>query len=298
MDDALAQSSGLRWEPRVPDQRSEFDIAPAGSGMTAIAYGHGPVVVCIHGALGDYRQWDSIGSALRRNFRVVALSRRQHWPAQPSASAAAYSVESHRDDLFVLLRSIGERVHLVGHSYGALVALSAALADPALLRSLIVIEPPLHGLLTAATIGLEAELASRGAMVATMRSQIRAGDDRGASVTLIDWVQSGAGGFAALLEKHRAQLLDNAATIGPTYATPPPPLACAQLRDVAVPTLVLSGARTRLFYGLAAEATAACIPRARAAKIAQAGHMAIIDNPRATADAIRAFASGVDDARP
>jgi len=248
-----------------------------------MASGRGTPVVLVHGALGDYRQWDGIVSRLKSRHRTVALSRRCHWPNSPPDGRVAYSVESHRDDLLALLRSIGEPVHLAGHSYGALVVLSAALGEPALLRSLILIEPPLSGLLPAAAKGLDAELTSRASMLAAMRAQIAAGDDEAASVTLIDWVQERVGGFAALPESACAQLLANAATIGPTYATAPQNITCAHLRTLRIPVLVLNGALSRPFYRFAASAATACMSGALTAEIPQSGHMAIVESPAATA---------------
>src|SRR4029078_11693741 len=95
--------------------RHSPDVAPAASEMTAHATGRGPALILVHGALGDYRQWDSIASRLQPHFRVVAVSRRFHWPNNPPAATVDYSVESHRDDLFALLHSIAGPVHLVGH---------------------------------------------------------------------------------------------------------------------------------------------------------------------------------------
>ena len=268
---------------------TQTNIASPDSGITAMVSGRGVPVVLVHGALGDYRQWNAVGARLRSRFRVVALSRRLHWPNAPSPAGGAYTIESHRDDLLALLGTLEEPVHLVGHSYGALVVLSAVLAAPQLVRSLVLIEPPLTGLLPVAGSGLDAELASRSAMLAAMRADIAAGADEAASVRLIDWVQAAAGGFIALPESGRAQLLANAHTIGPTYAIAPQSMTCVQLQDIRLPTLVLHGALTRTFYRLAAQAAAACIAHTRSAEIADAGHMAIIENPGATALLLRMF---------
>ena len=46
-----------------------------------------------------------------------------------------------------------------------------------------------------------------------------------------------------------------------------------------VPTLVLNGERTRMWYRLIGQAMAACVPGACAATIEAAGHMAIVGNP-------------------
>jgi pimeloyl-ACP methyl ester carboxylesterase len=59
-----------------------------------------------------------------------------------SGDAAAYSIQREADDVAAVVRSAGERVTLLGHSYGALCCLEAALQLPGLHR-LIAYEPPL-----------------------------------------------------------------------------------------------------------------------------------------------------------
>jgi esterase len=257
--------------------------------MTALATGRGPALILVHGALGDYRQWDSIAKILRPRFRVVAVSRRFHWPNNPPTPTADYSVESHRDDLLALLRSIAEPVHLVGHSYGASVVLSAALAEPSIVRTLTLIEPPLPSLLPASAPELAEENASRAAMVVTLRAQVATRKDKAAALTLFDWAQGGPGGFAALPEACRHQLLENANTIGPTYATPPPGYTCSQLERLSMPTLILSGGDTRAFYRRSAQAAAHCIAGSRSGVIRDARHMVIVENADATAAAMLDF---------
>ncbi len=257
--------------------------------MTAHATGRGPALILVHGALGDYRQWDSIASRLQLHFRVVAVSRRFHWPNNPPTATVDYSVESHRDDLLALLHSIAGPVHLVGHSYGAAVVLSAALVEPSIVRSLTLIEPPLPSLLPALAPELAEENAGRAAMVATLRAQVADRKEETAAMTLFDWAQGGPGGFAALPRACRDQLLQNANTIGPTYATPPPPYTCSQLARLSMPTLVTGGADTRPFYRRSAQAAAACIAGSRSVVIRDARHMVIVENPDATAAAMLDF---------
>jgi len=226
---------------------------------------------------------------MRPHFRVLAISRRFHWPNDPPTATAEYSVESQSNDLLALVRSIAEPVHLVGHSYGAVVVLSAALAEPLLVRTLTLIEPPLPSLLPESAPELAEENASRVAIVAALRANVAGGDDAAATLTLFDWIQGGVGGFAALPEASRHQLLENAKTIGPTYATPPPHFARSQLARLSMPTLILSGADTRPFYRRSAQAAAACIAGSRSGVIRDARHMVIVENPDATATAMLDF---------
>jgi pimeloyl-ACP methyl ester carboxylesterase len=272
-----------------PPLLARSDPAAAACGLTAIVTGAGPRVVLVHGALGDYRQWAPIAGRLQARYRVVDISRRYHWPNAAPSPDAPYSYESHRDDLLTYLRASGGPVHLVGHSYGAGIVLLAALREPRAIRSLVLIEPPFGSLLPDTTPDLEDELADRLSTIATVQALARTGDTDGASRRLIEWAQGGPGGFAALGPDIQRALLENAATIGPTYATAPPAVSCDALRHLRTRTLVVNGERTRRFYRAVGDRAAACIPGARRARIPQAGHMTIVERPEETAALMMTF---------
>jgi pimeloyl-ACP methyl ester carboxylesterase len=268
-------------------------------GLTAHVTGHGPRVVLVHGSLGDYRQWSPIAASLSTRYSAVAISRRYHWPNPGPAPDAPYTYEGHRDDLLAYLRVTGEPAHLVGHSYGAGIVLLAALREPRIVSSLILIEPPFGSLLPQPAADLEDELADRTATIARVQSLAKDDAIEEASRLLIDWTQGGPGlperlngvpsGFAALSAEVRRALLENATTIGPTFAAAPPAVRCDALRDLPTPTLVLNGERTRPFYRAIGERAAACIPGARRAQISQAGHMTIVERPEETVSLMMEF---------
>jgi pimeloyl-ACP methyl ester carboxylesterase len=85
------------------------------------------------------------------------------------------------------------------------------------------------------------------------------------------------------------ELRTNAATVGPTYAAPAPVVTCGQLRALRLPVLILRGEQTRPWYRVIAEATADCIPGAESAVIPAARHMAIVENPSASAGLVARF---------
>ena len=207
-------------------------VAPTESGLALAVRGRGPDVVLIHGSLGDYRQWNAIVERLESNYRVIAVSRRHHWPNPPPQPGISYTYEGHSADLQLFLHAIGP-AHVVGHSYGAGVALLAALHGRESIRSLTLIEPAFGSLLPAATPELAPELASRESMVATVKASVQKGDNERAAEVLIDWVQAGAGGFSQLPQTDREGFLANAKTIGPNIAAPAPTVTCDELHALA-----------------------------------------------------------------
>jgi pimeloyl-ACP methyl ester carboxylesterase len=106
---------------------------------TPIAYqrsGTGAPLVLVHGTLGSSLRWPVL-PALEKKFTVYAIERRGRGE---SGDAANYAIEREFEDVATLVNSIGEGVHLLGHSFGGLCVIEAALLTPHL-RSLIVYEP-------------------------------------------------------------------------------------------------------------------------------------------------------------
>jgi pimeloyl-ACP methyl ester carboxylesterase len=107
---------------------------------TPIAYqrsGTGAPLVLVHGTLGTSRRWPIL-PALEQQFTVYAVDRRGRGESGDSSN---YAIEREFEDIAALVNAIGDGVSLLGHSFGGLCALEAALLIPHL-RRLVVYEPP------------------------------------------------------------------------------------------------------------------------------------------------------------
>jgi pimeloyl-ACP methyl ester carboxylesterase len=71
---------------------------------------------------------------------VTALDQRGQYESPGTDDQTAYDVASLAEDVVELASAFGEPVHLVGHSFGGLVSRAAALAAPATLRSLTLLD--------------------------------------------------------------------------------------------------------------------------------------------------------------
>ena len=107
---------------------------------TLIAYersGTGPALVLVHGTTADHTRWEPVIHLLERKFTIYAVDRRGRGQ---SGDSPVYSIELEYEDIAVVVSSIQEPVNLLGHSYGALISLEAALRVPNL-HKLILYEP-------------------------------------------------------------------------------------------------------------------------------------------------------------
>ncbi len=109
---------------------------------TAIAYertGEGPPLVLLHGTSRDRSHWARSLPGLARHATVYAVDRRGRGE---SGDADRYAIEREVEDVLAVIDAVGEPVHLLGHSYGAIIALEAAMRTDRL-RGLILYEPPI-----------------------------------------------------------------------------------------------------------------------------------------------------------
>jgi len=109
---------------------------------TRIAFsrsGQGEPLVLVHGTSADRTRWSKVLPELESRFTVYAVDRRGRGA---SGDADDYAIEREFEDVTAVVDSIGEPVTLLGHSYGGICALEAALRTPAVER-LVLYEPPL-----------------------------------------------------------------------------------------------------------------------------------------------------------
>ncbi len=101
--------------------------------------GEGRPVVLLHGLASTCRIWDFVAPILARDFSVIAIDQRGHGDSgKPEQGFDFASVGS---DVAALLEGRGiQRPVLVGHSWGADVALELAVAHPDLLQGIVFVD--------------------------------------------------------------------------------------------------------------------------------------------------------------
>lgn len=106
--------------------------------------GTGPPVLFVHGTGGGLGTWTDVGARLT-GYQLAYYARRNHAPSDVGPSPNSFAAEA--ADLHTVLAFLAERnggrVHVVGGSYGATVALYAAVESTDRIASLTLFEPPL-----------------------------------------------------------------------------------------------------------------------------------------------------------
>jgi pimeloyl-ACP methyl ester carboxylesterase len=120
---------------RVHVNGAELEVAVQGAGET-IVFIHGGGVADSYLCLAD-------DPAVRDHYRTIRYRRRGFGGSSP-VGRDPMPVSAHASDCRVLLAGLGvERAHVVGHSYGAVVALQLAIDAPEVVATLALFEPPL-----------------------------------------------------------------------------------------------------------------------------------------------------------
>jgi pimeloyl-ACP methyl ester carboxylesterase len=96
----------------------------AGITISYDRYGSGPPLVLVHGSFSDHNtNWDFVRTILAKQFTLYAVARRGRGE---SDRTEGHSLEDEAQDVVAVIRAIEQPVFLLGHSYGAHIALIAA----------------------------------------------------------------------------------------------------------------------------------------------------------------------------
>ncbi|MFF2556318.1 alpha/beta fold hydrolase [Nocardia sp. NPDC058058] len=99
----------------------------------------GPVVLALHGLTGHGRRWQALAEQQLPDVRIIAPDLRGHGR---SPGVPPWDFETITADLVTLLRrETSEPVVVLGHSFGAAVAVHLAHAHPELVRALVLLDP-------------------------------------------------------------------------------------------------------------------------------------------------------------
>ena len=278
-------------------------------GGTAVAVreiGEGTPVVLLHCTGSSGNQWRGIADALLsgplaanrdgRGYRLIMPDLRGYGESEPWSGRGPMRLVDDAAIVRALADEAGEPVHLVGHSYGGAVALTAALHTPEALSSLTLIEPAAFFLLrggSASDHALFVEIASVGERIA---KGLVNGEYRAAMEHFVDY-WSGADAWRSMAPQAHDMLCRRIAAIALNFATTTgektPLEAAGRLK---LPTLLLHGTRTKPIARRIVERLMWTLPNATLRTVEGAGHMLPLTHPSPVAYAVGDHVTGRENA--
>jgi non-heme chloroperoxidase len=254
--------------------------------------GSGTPLILIHGSLADLRYWKEQTPFLEKHFQVITYSRRYNYPNinNPEGDHSAITEAS---DLLRLMDKLKlDRVHLLGHSYGAYTALWFALEHRERVNKLILAEPPLMKWLPDIPGGEGIEEQFMADVWTPIRNAFLEGGERG-GLEFTSWWYFEAP-LDSISSEWQTYLTDNAkewhalAVSEDAY----PMVNYEKVRNLNIPVLLMSGSRsTGNMNDLIDGHLARLIPDSHRVLIGEAGHEMFMDNPDASNRAIFNFLS-------
>ena len=253
--------------------------SPAGATVSYDRYGDGPPLVLVHGGFSDHRtNWEFVKPLFEKRFTVYAVARRGRGETD---ATEGHGLGDEGVDVAALIRSIGEPVFLLGHSYGAQVSLAAAAEAPERVRKLVLYEPPQPQALGEEVPARLEELARAGRW-----------DD-----FALTFFRDGLHVPAEELDELRASELwppivaDAAATLGDLRALVRYDFNAERFRELRVPVMLQVGTESpRALY--VTDALAAALPDVRVEELPGQAHEGMTTAPEMYAAAVSRFLLG------
>ena len=261
-----------------------------------IEAGAGPGVVCLHANASTSAQWRPLIGHLSPCYRVLAPD------AFGAGSSPAWPVDravTLRDEVALLepvFAAAGKPFCLVGHSYGAAVALMAALARPDRVRAIAVYEPTLFALLgeaarkRQAAAGIASAVADAGA--ALDRHDLDAAGER-----FIDYWM-GAGSWSRMPLARRAAIAGSMTNLrGWARALFSEPTPLRAFRALDMPVLYMIGAQSPDSSREVARLLSAALPHVTLMEFEALGHMGPLTHAQLVNEAVTGFLARCEEPR-
>jgi pimeloyl-ACP methyl ester carboxylesterase len=191
-------------------------VVSGGIELHYVERGTGVPIVFVHGSLSDGGYWnDQLGPFAASGYRAIAYSRRYNLP-NTNIAQPGYSAATDADDLAALIEKLQlGKVHVIGHSYGALTALFLAVKHPELVRTLVLAQPPAVSLLAylpadQSELGRATLVDIQERMVKPMKTAFRKGDRAAGLRAFMDFVLDEPQAWDNMPEAARQDMLNHA----------------------------------------------------------------------------------------
>lgn len=240
--------------------------------------GQGPGVVCLHSNSSSSGQWRALMETLAPKFHMLAADSYGAGKSPAWPNGRPLTLRDEVELLETAFARAGDPFSLVGHSYGAGVALIAALTQPKRVRALALYEPTVFAVVDAESPPPN-DADGICAAVARAVSALDQGDpDRAAEYFIDFWMERGT--WRRMPEQRRAPI---AATIHNirhwSHALLREPTPAEAFAALEMPVLYLIGKESPLPSRAVARILTRVLPRVEVVELDGVGHMAPVTHP-------------------
>jgi lipase len=232
----------------------------------------------IHCSLAHNGAFAPVMHLLGDEFSMVAVDMPGHGRSGPPDASRDYQVQVAQVSGLLIARE-GRPVDLIGHSFGATVALRIAREHPELVRRLVLIEPVFFAVLDDAD---HPEFAREAKADQEFGRLIEAGDRRGAARFFLsrwglpgEWDMLPEERKTYLTARIHLVLLGRASIIDRNASR----LTLDDMAGITTPTVLINGDKSPAVMGHIVRQLAQTMPNATAHTIAGAGHMVPLSHP-------------------
>ena len=251
----------------IEDARGRIDYEECGAG---------PTIVLVPGSCSTGAAWRPVIAASNGRFRYVTTSLLGYGGTVERRTASDPAISHEAEILESVVRRAGGRPHLVGHSFGGLVALAVAVRNKVPLASLVILEAPAPDVLR--DRGEREHYRAFREMTKAYFAAFEGGNAE-AIAAMIDFY-GGAGTYASWPQRVRdyavattpVNILDWASAYG--FALP-----AASLAALEIPALVIRGGASHPAVQRANALLSECMSRAALATIETAAHFMTATHP-------------------
>jgi O-succinylbenzoic acid--CoA ligase len=247
-----------------------------------------PIVLLLHSTLSSGWQLKQLARLLAQSATVILPDRRGSGASRLEVPRPVTLEEQVADAMALLDAHDVDRATVVGHSYGAVVALALAAEHPDRVNAVVAYEPPLVGVVDLGAV----DLTSMGLLANVAQLVVSAHATGGASAAAEAFLHA-IGGYDALerasASTKAAILADGDGVLADVGAVD---RASVDLSRVVCPVILATGDASEPFYAPIADAAAALMPRAVRSRLPGLRHNAPITQPAAIAELVRQALAG------
>jgi pimeloyl-ACP methyl ester carboxylesterase len=232
-----------------------------------------PTVVALHCSGSSGHQWGKLASALGDRCKLITPDLIDCGTTPPWRGSRRFRLADEAARIVDIIDAQDGPVHLVGHSYGACVALCVAHERPECVVSLSLYEPTAFYILPSITSGGQAALEQIRSVAGCVSRNVMTGDNRAAASRFVDY-WSGEGTWDGMKPDAQAEVvryIPKAPLEFHALIEEPTPLSA--FSRMALPVLLMRGALAPKPTALIAQKLFSIIRDAVLQEIPNAGHM-------------------------